>query len=306
MTVSQPSRATALILQTTLTISLTNFIRFTVESELDPAEPGIEPCVVNTVCNFCSAGDGNCDQLKNSFSENSTQHTEVTKYASEVMFECGLGREFRIPLPSNASSNATAANEPKVYGNDSFAKINMTCGWDGNWTHEANGAECVCEYLPEHPERPFFGTQRLIMKKGLPASTLRFLPRTRTSSDTTTSAPPSRSATPLYTPASRNTTSASTRRCTTSPLSATATGRGSCPTCGRSATIPRVGIVYLTSSNSKITSQQFIFSQSAFASTRPTFLSTAGRRRGTRLRSPAAAPPTTTGPRTPAKREGDS
>jgi len=119
-TFSATSSITTLKLDAQLDAANETVYRMQVRTPHDRNE-GEHPCPIHAICSFCST-DGNtlsCEEVAANFSSNAHNHQPLTKFGSQVEYQCGPGRRFKY-------QNAT---DHEIFEVSQTRK----CGWNGHW-----------------------------------------------------------------------------------------------------------------------------------------------------------------------------
>ena len=110
-----------------------NVLSLEVKSRADQTES----CLIFTSCEMCST-DEECEDLDEDFDLNAIHKLNVTKYGSEIEYECGLGKKFEVDV-----GNGSTIFEPTQ---------TMSCQWDETWspTDTLNTCKCIINSLKSY------------------------------------------------------------------------------------------------------------------------------------------------------------
>jgi hypothetical protein len=93
--------------------------------------PVQEPCLIFLTCDNCVNGDGSCDAFKSTYSSNATSVQNLTRYATSLEYNCGLGKEFVHPTITGQT----------------IASHTISCTWERAWFPTGAMLNCTCKIL---------------------------------------------------------------------------------------------------------------------------------------------------------------
>ena len=90
-----------------------------------------EPCIVYSTCKNCYS-PGDCQLAKQNFTSNAFQYQNLTKFGTQLEYQCPIAREFY------ATDTTTVKSQ------------NITCLWNQTWSPGVTFPTCVCKICLLH------------------------------------------------------------------------------------------------------------------------------------------------------------
>lgn len=88
-----------------------------------------EPCLVHSTCSNCYTPD-DCQVTKTNFTMNAFDLRNLTKYGTQLEYQCPIGREFDLDSTTTTKSQ------------------NITCLWNSkSWSPGVTFPTCVCKSI---------------------------------------------------------------------------------------------------------------------------------------------------------------